>query len=207
MYDDLNQRQIDILIFIKRQIKYKGYPPAIREICDGLNINSTSTVHNNIIKLEEKGYIRRDPLKNRALEVIDDSFDDSINKKDTFDVPVVGKVTAGVPILAVENIEDSFPLPLELSSKGTLFILTVQGESMIEAGILNGDKIIVRKQNTANNGDIVVAMMDESATVKRFFKREDHIELRPENSSMYPIMVKDVEILGRVVGLYRTEIH
>ncbi len=207
MYDDLNQRQIDIFTFIKRQIKYRGYPPAIREICEGLNINSTSTVHSNILKLEEKGYLRRDPQKNRALEIIDNEFDDEVNKKDTFDVPIVGKVTAGMPILAIENIEDTFPLPLELSSKGTLFILTVQGESMIEAGILTGDKIIVRKQNTANNGDIVVAMMDESATVKRFYKHSDHIELRPENSSMYPILVKDVEILGKVVGLYRSDIR
>ncbi len=203
MYEDLSQKQIDILLFIKNHIKFKGYPPAIREICDNLNIKSTSTVHGHILKLEKKGYIRRDPLKNRAIELIDNEYDEMNNKKETFDVPIVGKVTAGEPILAIENIEDTYPLPIELSNKGNLFILNVQGESMIEAGILDGDRIIVRQQSTANNGEIVVAMIDESATVKTYFKRDDHVELRPENSTMYPIIVQDVEILGKVIGLYR----
>ena len=206
MYDDLTSKQIEILKFIKRYIDYKGYPPAIREIGDSLNINSTSTVHNNILKLEMKGYLRRDPLKNRALEIIDSVYEEQENeiKKETIDVPIVGKVQAGMPILAIENVEDTFPLPIEYTSQGVVFILKVQGESMIEDAILNGDKIIVRKQNTANNGDIVVALMDESATVKRFYRHSDHIELRPSNSTMYPIIVKDVEILGKVIGLYRT---
>ena len=203
MYEDLSQKQINILNFIKSHIKFKGYPPAIREICDELGISSTSTVHSHIVKLEKKGYVRRDPLKNRALEVIDNEYDELSSKKETFDVPIVGKVTAGEPILAIENIEDTYPLPIELSIKGNLFILNVQGESMIEAGILDGDKIIVRQQSTANNGEIVVAMIDESATVKTYFRREDHVELRPENSTMYPIIVKEVEILGKVIGLYR----
>ncbi|HHX68134.1 MAG: transcriptional repressor LexA [Miniphocaeibacter sp.] len=203
MYDDLSKKQIDILNYIKSYIKYKGYPPAIREICTKLNISSTSTVHSHIVKLEDKGYIRRDPLKNRAIEIIDTEYDEINSKKETFDVPIVGKVTAGEPILALENIEDTFPLPIELSAKGNLFILNVQGESMIEAGILDGDKIIVRQQKTANNGDIVVAMIDESATVKRYYKRNDHVELKPENSTMFPIIVKEVEILGKVIGLYR----
>lgn len=203
MYDDLSKKQIDILNYIKSYIKYKGYPPAIREICTKLDISSTSTVHSHIVKLENKGYIRRDPLKNRAIEIINTDYDEINSKKETFDVPIVGKVTAGEPILALENIEDTFPLPIELSTKGNLFILNVQGESMIEAGILDGDKIIVRQQKTANNGDIVVAMIDESATVKRYYKRNDHVELKPENSTMFPIIVKEVEILGKVIGLYR----
>lgn len=205
MYDDLNQKQIEILEFIKRYIDFKGYPPAIREIGESLNISSTSTVHNNILRLEKKGYIRRDPLKNRAIEVVESAFQEDYNnvKKETIDVPIVGKVQAGRPILAVENIEDTFPLPIEYTSQGILFILVVQGESMIEDGIFNGDKLIVRKQNTANNGEIVVAMIDENATVKRFYKHEDKIELRPANSSMCSIYVENVDILGKVIGLYR----
>ena len=196
-------KQKNILNFIKVYIKANGYPPAIREICTELNINSTSTVHNHILKLEEKGYIRRDPQKNRALEIIDLDFNSNFFKKETFDVPIVGKVTAGEPILAIENIEDSYPLPIELSHRGDLFILNVQGESMVEAGILDGDKIIIRQQQNANNGDIVVALIDDSATVKRYFKRENYIELKPENSSMYSIIVTEVEIIGKVIGLYR----
>ncbi len=202
MYENLSDKQIKILEFMKNYIKYKGYPPAIREICNELNISSTSTVHSHIVKLENKGYIKRDPLKNRAIEIIDLDYDEDI-KKETFDVPIIGKVTAGEPIFAIENIEDTYPLPIELSTKGNLFILNVQGESMIEAGILDGDRIIVRQQKTANNGDIVVAMIDESATVKRYYKMSDHVELRPENSTMFPIIVREVEILGKVIGLYR----
>ena len=203
MYENLSTKQKNILNFIKVYIKANGYPPAIREICTELNINSTSTVHNHILKLEEKGYIRRDPQKNRALEIIDLDFNSNFFKKETFDVPIVGKVTAGEPILAIENIEDSYPLPIELSHRGDLFILNVQGESMVEAGILDGDKIIIRQQQNANNGDIVVALIDDSATVKRYFKRENYIELKPENSSMYSIIVTEVEIIGKVIGLYR----
>lgn len=202
MYENLSDKQIKILDFMKNYIKYKGYPPAIREICNELNISSTSTVHSHIVKLENKGYIKRDPLKNRAIEIIDLDYDED-NKKETFDVPIIGKVTAGEPIFAIENIEDTYPLPIELSTKGNLFILNVQGESMIEAGILDGDRIIVRQQKNANNGDIVVAMIDESATVKRYYKMNDHVELRPENSTMFPIIVREVEILGKVIGLYR----
>ncbi len=204
MYDDLNEKQIILLDFLKEFIKLKGYPPSYREIIDEIKvIKSTSTINSYIIQLEKKGYVRRDPSKNRALEIIDLDSYISETKKETFDIPIIGKVTAGEPILAVENIEDTFPLPLEYASKGELFILNVSGESMIEAGILDGDKIVVRKQNTAENGDIVVALLDDSATVKRYFKHKDHIELRPENSSMYPIITKDVNVLGKVIGLFR----
>lgn len=205
MYEDLNERQINIFEYIKRYIQFKGYPPAIREIANSLEINSTSTVHSNILKLEKKGYIRRDPLKNRALEIIND-IDDNIQKKDTFDIPIVGNVTAGEPILAIENIEDTYPIPIEYSSYGNLFMLNVKGESMINAGILDGDKVIVRKQNTAENGEIVVALIDESATVKRFFKRNNYVELVPENTSMSPIILHNVVILGKVISLVRTSV-
>ncbi|WP_300410525.1 transcriptional repressor LexA [Lagierella sp.] len=204
MYEDLNEKQIILLDFLKEFIKLKGYPPSYREIIDEIKvIKSTSTINSYIIQLEKKGYVRRDPSKNRALEIIDLDSYISETKKETFDIPIIGKVTAGEPILAVENIEDTFPLPLEYASKGELFILNVSGESMIEAGILDGDKIVVRKQNTAENGDIVVALLDDSATVKRYFKHKDHIELRPENSSMYPIITKEVNVLGKVIGLFR----
>ncbi len=202
MYEDLNQSQIDILLFIKNHIQKKGYPPSVREICKGVNLKSTSTVHRHLEKLESKGYIRKDPTKPRAIEILDRE-DTLFETKKTVDIPIIGKVTAGQPILAIEHIEDTFPVPIELAERGPLFMLKVQGDSMINAGILSGDYVLVKQQNHALNGDIVVALLDDEATIKRFFKEEDHIRLQPENDSMSPIITNDVTILGKVIGLYR----
>lgn len=203
MYEDLNESQVRILYFIKDQIRQRGYPPSVREICNGVNLKSTSTVHRHLERLESKGYIRRDPTKPRAIEVLDNSDNDLFTPKKTVDIPIIGKVTAGEPILAVEHIEDTFPVPIELAERGPLFMLRIQGDSMIEAGILDGDYVIVKQQNNAINGDIVIALIDNEATVKRFFKEKNYIRLQPENQSMAPIIVKDVKILGKVIGLYR----
>lgn len=203
MYEDLNESQVRILYFIKDQIRQRGYPPSVREICNGVNLKSTSTVHRHLERLESKGYIRRDPTKPRAIEVLDNSDNDLFAPKKTVDIPIIGKVTAGEPILAVEHIEDTFPVPIELAERGPLFMLRIQGDSMIEVGILDGDYVIVKQQNDAINGDIVIALIDNEATVKRFFKEKNYIRLQPENQSMAPIIVKDVKILGKVIGLYR----
>lgn len=203
MYEDLTQKQIEILHFIKSHIQKHGYPPAVREICKGVDLKSTSTVHRHLEKLEEKGYIRKDPTKPRAIEILDRDDDSLFATKKTVDIPIVGKVTAGQPILAIEHIEDTFPVPIEIAQRGSLFMLRVRGDSMIEAGILNDDYVLVKQQNDAINGDIVVALIEDEATIKRFFKEEDHIRLQPENQSMSPILVKDVRILGKVIGLYR----
>lgn len=203
MYEDLSQKQIEILEFIKREIQLKGYPPAVREICSGVNLKSTSTVHGHLEKLEKKGYIRKDPTKPRAIEVLDRDEDYLFAPKKTVDIPIIGKVTAGQPILAVENIEDTFPIPLDIAERGPLFMLKVQGESMIEAGIFNGDYVLVRQKNDAENGDIVVALLEDEATVKRFYKEENYIRLQPENETMSPILTRDVKVLGKVIGLYR----
>ena len=200
----VSKRQEAILEFIKEQVRLKGYPPSVREIGEAVGLASSSTVHGHLSRLEGKGLIRRDPTKPRAIEVISIE-DDTIPKQEVIHVPLIGKVTAGSPITAVENIEEFFPLPNNYgTSEENIFMLEIMGESMIEAGILNGDYVIVKKQANANNGDIVVAMTDEDeATVKRFFKEKDHIRLQPENSSMEPIIVNNVSILGKVVGLYR----
>jgi len=203
MYPDLSMRQTNILEFIKQEIRKKGYPPAVREIGEAVGLLSSSTVHGHLQTLEEKGYIRRDPTKPRAIEILDSSID-PIDMKKAINVPIVGRVTAGQPILAVENIEGTFPLPEDLVRQDNVFMLRVQGESMIEAGILDGDFIIVRQQNNARNGEIVVAMIGEEATVKRFFKERTLIRLQPENSAMEPIYSQDVSILGKVVGVFRT---
>ncbi len=204
MYEDLNEKQISILKYIISQTASNGYPPAVREICKGVGIKSTSTVHNNLNTLEKNGYIRRSPQKNRALEVIfENSFGEHYVQRKTVDIPIIGKVTAGEPILAQESIEDFYPIPVEMAERGTLFILKVRGESMIEAGILDGDKVVVRQQQSADNGDIIVALLDDSATVKRYYKMADHIELRPENATMSPIITTDIKILGKVIGLFR----
>jgi repressor LexA len=203
MYEDLNENQVRILHFIKDQIKQKGYPPSVREICKGVNLRSTSTVHRHLERLETKGYIRRDPTKPRAIEILDHSDDNIFQPKRTVDIPIIGKVTAGEPVLAVEHIEDTFPVPIELAERGPLFMLRVQGDSMIEAGILDGDYVIVKQQNDAINGDVVIALIDNEATIKRFYKEKNYIRLQPENQSMEPIIVKDVKILGKVIGLYR----
>jgi len=199
--DGLTSRQRQILDFIKEEIRERGYPPSVREIGVAVGLSSSSTVHGHLARLEEKGYIRRDPTKPRAIEILDENFYNLRHR--TVNVPLVGRVTAGLPILAVENIEEYFPLPQDLVRDDEVFMLTVQGESMIEAGILNGDYVIVRQQTNAANGEIVVALIDDEATVKRFFKEKDHIRLQPENQHMEPIIVKDVKILGKVIGLYR----
>jgi len=203
MYPDLSVRQTKILEFIKDEIRKKGYPPAVREIGEAVGLLSSSTVHGHLQTLEDKGYIRRDPTKPRAIEILDSSSDLQDSKK-VVHVPIIGRVTAGQPILAVENMEGTFPLPAHLVTHDNVFMLRVQGESMIEAGILNGDLIIVRQQNEARNGEIVVALIGEEATVKRFFKERTLIRLQPANSSMEPIYSQDVSILGKVVGVYRT---
>lgn len=190
--------------FIKKEVKEKGYPPSVREIGEAVGLSSSSTVHGHLSRLESKGLIRRDPTKPRAIEILD-GFGQEDSDIPVRKVPIVGRVTAGMPITAVENIEDYFPLPLEMApANDQIFMLEVIGDSMIEAGILNGDYVVVRQQQTAENGDIVVAMTeDNEATVKRFFKEKNHIRLQPENPAMEPIFVKNVTILGKVIGLFR----
>jgi repressor LexA len=204
----LSNRQYAILEFIKNEVKDKGYPPSVREIGEAVGLASSSTVHGHLERLEKKGLIRRDPTKPRAIEITDgsdtgsDEFSSSIAR-----VPVIGRVTAGVPITATENIEDYFPLPSHYVNDDNVFMLSVIGNSMIDAGIHNGDYVIVRQQQTADNGDIVVAMTeDDEATVKRFFKERDHIRLQPENEALQPILLQHVTILGKVIGLFR-DIH
>lgn len=204
MYDDLSQKQIEILLYIKNEIQRQGYPPAVREICKGVNLKSTSTVHGHLEKLESKGYIRKDPTKPRAIEILDQEDDFLLARKKTVDIPILGRVTAGEPILAVENIEDTYPIPIEMVEGHDVFILKIQGESMIDAGILDGDMVLVQEQKYANNGEIVVAMMDDEATVKRFYKEDNRVRLQPENQFMEPIYSNQVQILGKVIGLYRT---
>ncbi|QPA33096.1 transcriptional repressor LexA [Thermaerobacillus caldiproteolyticus] len=201
----LSKRQQQILDFIKKEVQTKGYPPSVREIGEAVGLASSSTVHGHLARLESKGYIRRDPTKPRAIEILDADFTSSMQKNNVVNVPIIGKVTAGQPITAVENIEDYFPLPERfVSPEDHVFMLEVMGDSMIEAGILDGDYVIVRQQQSANNGDIVVAMTEENeATVKRFFKEQDHIRLQPENPHLEPIIVRDVTILGKVIGVYR----
>lgn len=204
MYEDLTQKQIEILLYIKSEVQRQGYPPAVRDICKGVNLKSTSTVHSHLEKLESKGYIRKDPTKPRAIEILDKNDGFLLASKKTVDIPILGRVTAGAPILAVENIEDTFPVPLELVEGHDVFMLKVQGESMIDAGILDGDLVLVQEQKSAINGDIVVALLEEEeATVKRFFKEKDKIRLQPENQFMAPIYPENISILGKVIGLYR----
>ncbi|MFS0574142.1 transcriptional repressor LexA [Sporosarcina sp. 179-K 3D1 HS] len=200
----ISKRQEDILTFIKDEVRKKGYPPSVREIGEAVGLASSSTVHGHLARLESKGYIRRDPTKPRAIEVLDPEGLDAM-KPGVLHVPLVGKVTAGLPITAIENIEEYFPLPESFgTSEDNLFMLEIVGESMIDAGILNGDHVVVKQQQTAQNGEIVVAMTDEDeATVKRFFKEKDYFRLQPENPSMDPIIVDNVTILGKVVGVYR----
>lgn len=202
----VSSRQQAILEFIRNEVRMKGYPPSVREIGEAVGLASSSTVHGHLDRLEKKGFIRRDPTKPRAIELLGQDDSDTIGMfaHSVTRVPVVGKVTAGVPITATENIEDYFPLPDHYSADGEVFMLSVIGNSMIEAGIHNGDYVIVRQQQTANNGDIVVAMTeDDEATVKTFYKEKDHIRLQPENPTMEPIRLKHVSILGKVVGLFR----
>ncbi|WP_026477838.1 transcriptional repressor LexA [Alkaliphilus transvaalensis] len=205
MFEDLNTKQIEILQYMKSQINEKGYPPSVREICEAVGLRSTSTVHGHLSKLEDKGYIRRDATKPRAIEILLNDTVDYQLKKEIINIPIVGKVTAGQPILAVENVEDTFPMPMDFIDSGnsTVFMLTIKGDSMIEAGIMDQDYVVVRQQSIARNGDIVVALIGEEATVKRFYREADHIRLQPENSSMEPIIVKEASILGKVIGVFR----
>lgn len=200
-----SKRQEDILAFIKDEVRKKGYPPSVREIGEAVGLASSSTVHGHLARLESKGLIRRDPTKPRAIEILEEEQLQDISPASVVQVPLVGKVTAGLPITAIENIEEFFPLPTTFGSlDDQLFMLEIMGDSMIEAGILNGDYVVVKQQNSANNGDIVVAMTEEDeATVKRFFKEQNYFRLQPENSSMEPIIVESVSILGKVVGVYR----
>ncbi|MEK4030078.1 MULTISPECIES: transcriptional repressor LexA [Bacillaceae] len=202
----LSKRQQDILDFIKLEVKAKGYPPSVREIGEAVGLASSSTVHGHLSRLESKGLIRRDPTKPRAIEILE--LEESVPRQKVVSVPLIGKVTAGMPITAIENIEEYFPLPERLApADDNVFMLEIMGDSMIEAGILNGDYVVVRQQQTAKNGEIVVAMTEENeATVKRFFKEKDFIRLQPENSSMEPIILSSATILGKVIGVYR-DIH
>lgn len=200
-YDELSDKQQKILNFIKNELLNKGYPPAVREICNAVGLKSTSTVHGHLERLEKKGYIRRDPTKPRAIEVIDETA--SSNRREMVNVPILGRITAGQPILAVEHIEDYFPLPVEYMPNEPSFMLRVEGESMIKAGIYDRDLILVKKQNYAYDRDIVAAMIDDEVTVKRYFKEKDHIRLQPENDYMLPITAENVLILGKVIGLFR----
>jgi len=202
----ISNRQQAILEFIKREVREKGYPPSVREIGEAVGLASSSTVHGHLDRLEKKGLIRRDPTKPRAIEILDDENEDRLPFPLAITrVPVVGKVTAGVPITATENIEEYFPLPAHFTGDHEVFMLSVKGDSMIEAGIHDGDYVIVRQQQTAQNGDIVVAMTeDDEATVKTFYKERDHIRLQPENPAMEPIRLKHVTILGKVIGLFRS---
>lgn len=197
----ITPKQTEILEFIKREILKKGYPPTVREICETVHLKSTSSVHSHLETLEKNGYIRRDPTKPRAIEIVDDVF--GLTRREMVQVPVLGTIAAGQPILATENIESYFPFPAEMLPNVDTYMLHVKGESMINIGILDGDQVLCAVASTASNGDIVVALVEDSATVKRFFKEKDHYRLQPENDYMDPIIVKDVKILGKVIGLFR----
>ena len=210
--NSLNKREKAILKFIEKQINLNGYPPSVREIGKAVDLKSTATVHGYLASLETKGYIKKESQKGRTLKLLKGGaiegqksvFEKEVySSREMVDVPVIGKITAGEPILAVENVTDTFPIPLDFVGTGECFMLTVRGESMIEAGILNGDYILVKKQNTAHNGEIVVALIGDEATVKTFYKEKDHIRLQPENSTMDPIIVPTCQILGKVSGVFR----
>lgn len=200
-YGKISPKQQEILNYIKEEILKKGYPPTVREICETVHLKSTSSVHSHLETLEKNGYIKRDPTKPRAIEICDDSF--QMVRTEMVSIPIVGNVAAGQPILAEENIQDYFPVPADIVPKGESFILNVRGESMINAGILNGDKVFVHSCSTADNGDIIVALIDDSATVKTFYKEDGRIRLQPENDTMEPIIVDDCQIVGKVYGVLR----
>ena len=200
-YGKISSKQREILEYIKQEILNKGYTPAVREICEAVHVKSTSSVHSHLETLEKNGYIRRDPTKPRAIEIIDDNF--NLTRREVVNVPIIGQVAAGQPLLAVENIENYFPIPTEFMPNAETFMLKVKGDSMINAGIFNGDKILVQKQSDAQNGDIVVALVDDSATVKTFYKEDGHFRLQPENDTMDPIIVNECSILGKVFGIMR----
>lgn len=200
-YGKISNKQREILEYLKSQIINKGYPPAVREICEAVNLKSTSSVHSHLETLEKNGYIRRDPSKPRAIEIIDDEF--NLTRRELVNVPIVGSIAAGQPILVVENIEGYFPIPSEYMPNEETFMLKVKGDSMINAGIHNGDFILVQKQSHARNGDYVVALIGDEVTVKTFYKENGYYRLQPENDSMEPIIVSELNILGKVIGLFR----
>ncbi|MDO5389599.1 MAG: transcriptional repressor LexA [Eubacteriales bacterium] len=201
-YGKISKKQQEILDYIKHEILNRGFPPAVREICEAVNLKSTSSVHSHLETLEKNGYIRRDPTKPRAIEIVDDQF--NLTRREMVNVPLVGTVAAGQPILAVENVESYFPVPSELIPNNQVFMLSVKGESMINAGILDGDMVLVEMVSTAKNGDMVVALVNEEATVKTFYKEDGHYRLQPENDYMDPILVEgDLLILGKVIGVMR----
>lgn len=203
-YEGLSDKQINILKYIKDELSLRGYPPSIREICKAVNLSSTSSVHAHLNTLEEKGYIRKGTNKRRALELIDvDDICCNMPKKEIVNVPIIGTVTAGSPILAIENIDDTLPISIDFVGNKESYVLKIKGESMIEAGILDGDYVIVNSQHSAKNGDIVVALIGDEATVKTFYKEKDHIRLQPQNSSMDPILIKEPYILGVVKAVVR----
>ena len=197
----ISKKQEEILNYIKNEILERGFPPAVREICQAVGLKSTSSVHSHLESLERNGYIRRDPTKPRAIEILDESF--NMIRREMVNVPIIGTVAAGQPILAEQNIEGYFPIPTEYMPNKQSFMLKVKGESMINAGIFDGDKVLVKQQATAENGDIVVALVDDSATVKTYYKENGHYRLQPENASMDPIIVDKCEILGKVFGVFR----
>lgn len=197
----ISKKQQEILEYIKSQILERGYPPAVREICEAVNLKSTSSVHSHLETLEKNGYIHRDPTKPRAIEILDDSF--NLTRREMVNVPIVGRVAAGEPILAQENIENYFPIPTEFMPNNQTFLLKVKGESMINAGILDGDMVLVEQTPSASNGDMVVALIEDGATVKTFYKEEGIFRLQPENDTMDPIIVKELTILGKVIGVFR----
>ena len=200
-YGKITAKQREILEYIKNEILNKGYPPAVREICGAVRLKSTSSVHSHLESLEKNGYIRRDPTKPRAIEIIDENF--NLTRREVVNVPVIGNVAAGQPMLAVENIESYFPIPAEMIPNQETFMLNVRGESMINAGIFDGDKVLVQKQPVASNGEIVVALVEDSATVKTFYKEDGYIRLQPENDAMEPMILSDCKILGKVFGVFR----
>lgn len=197
----ITKKQEEILEYIKAEILSKGYPPAVREICEAVHLKSTSSVHSHLESLEKNGYIRRDPTKPRAIEIIDDTF--NLTRREVVNVPLVGRVAAGEPILAEQNIENYFPIPIEFMPNNNTFMLLVQGESMVNAGILDGDYVLVEQKPSAENGEMVVALIDDSATVKTFYKENGYYRLQPENDVMEPIIVSEVEIVGKVIGVFR----
>lgn len=197
----ISKKQLEVLEYIKSEILHRGYPPAVREICEAVHLKSTSSVHSHLETLEKNGYIRRDPTKPRAIEIIDDTF--NLTRRETVNVPIIGRVAAGEPILAEENIENYFPIPMEFMTNNEAFLLSVHGESMINAGILDGDYVLVESVPVADNGDMVVALIEDSATVKTFYKEKGFYRLQPENDSMDPIIVSEVDILGKVIGVFR----
>lgn len=201
MAGQITPKQEEILSYIKNEILERGFPPAVREICQAVHLKSTSSVHSHLESLEKNGYIRRDPTKPRAIEILDDSF--NMIRREMVNVPIVGTVAAGQPILAEQNIDSYFPIPAEYMPNEQTFILKVKGDSMINAGIFNGDSVVVKQQSTASNGDIIVALIEDSATVKTYYKEDGHYRLQPENDTMDPIIVDDLQILGKVFGVFR----